>query len=59
VDHRWSLGSIHHDHFEQVPGPIGAEDQVAGRVPIDFLHDDGVAYGVQGVLRVDPVAVGR
>ena len=40
MDHRRPLRSIHHDHFEQVPGPIGAEDQVAGRVLIDFLHDD-------------------
>ena len=51
------MRSVHHDHFQQVPGPIGAEDQVAGRVLANLLHDDGVAYGMDGVLHVDVVAI--
>ncbi len=57
-DHR-PPRSVHHYYFEQVPGPVGTEDEVAGRVRGDLLNDHGVTYGVLGVLQVDTVAEGR
>ena len=57
-DHR-PLRSVHHHYFEQVSGPVGTEEEVAGRVRGDLLNDHGVAYGVLGVGQVDAVAERR
>jgi len=59
VDDRRPLGSVHHYYFEQVSGPVGTEEEVAGRVRGDLLNDHGVAYGVLGVGQVDAVAERR
>ena len=59
MDDRRPLGSVHHYYFEQVSGPVGTEEEVAGRVRGDLLNDHGVAYGVLGVGHVDVVAERR
>ncbi len=59
MDDRRPLRSVHHYYFEQVSGPVGTEDEVAGRVRGHLLNYHGVAYGVLGVLQFDAVAERR
>jgi hypothetical protein len=46
VDDDGAVGSVQHDHFEQVACLIGTEDQVADRVVIEVFDSERVAYSM-------------
>jgi hypothetical protein len=56
MDHGGALGAVHHHQLQQPPGSIRAQQEVAGRVLADLVHDERVSYGVVDVLGEDAVA---
>jgi hypothetical protein len=58
MDGRWPLGAVEDDDFEKSPRGVRPEDEVAGRVLADLLHDECSVGGVADVLVEHPRACG-
>ncbi len=56
MHHRRALGPIHHNQLEELPGAVGAKNQVASRIFVDLLHDQCVAQDMLEILRSDAMA---
>jgi len=59
MHHRWAVGAVEHDQFEQVSCPVGTQDQLARRVIVDLVHKERTTQGVLDVFVRDSMAERR
>ncbi len=53
MHHRWTLRPVQDNQLEQVPCPVGTQDQVARRIFVDLFHKQRTSQDVLDVFVVD------